>query len=226
MLKSSLQLFKIIYSLLNRHLIATEWIVPLKCEQSAVVFLARLSSNILSLCSLLTWFKFLMICIGRKIKPWHIELWVFILCIFLFISLCTGQPYNAVILWIGIGVLVDVIGALFRDIVTSPIFHSDKKGGYTQIYDKTRWFFMSILNVVEIVFCFAVLALYYGDQFNPHITDPVSAIYFSVGYGDILPIYSHTKVLVCFQLFIFLLFLSVKLPMAISVMRIKEIHDY
>jgi voltage-gated potassium channel len=60
----------------------------------------------------------------------------------------------------------------------------------------------TIVSVSWLVFYAVVGALYLGDQFNPPITDPVSALYFSVitmatvGYGDILPIAPSARLFV------------------------------
>jgi voltage-gated potassium channel len=66
-----------------------------------------------------------------------------------------------------------------------------------QKFDRSSFAASSMYTIVSVswlVFYAVFGALYLGDQFKPPITDPVSALYFSVitmatvGYGDILPI--------------------------------------
>jgi voltage-gated potassium channel len=60
----------------------------------------------------------------------------------------------------------------------------------------------TIVSVSWLVFYAVIGALYLGDQFKPPITDPISALYFSVitmatvGYGDILPIDPSSRLFV------------------------------
>ena len=60
----------------------------------------------------------------------------------------------------------------------------------------------TIVSVSWLVFYAVFGSLYLGEQFNPPITDPVSALYFSVitmatvGYGDILPIDPSSRLFV------------------------------
>jgi hypothetical protein len=146
-------------------------------------------------------------------------------------SLYFGRPGDTLIWWIALYVLLDATTAALRDIVAGPIRHRDEHGGYIEVYDRTRWLFMAVINVVQVVLCFSVFALYYGAQFEPAISDALSAIYFSsvtfltVGYGDIRPTCPKTQALVCWELLGFLLFLVVKLPIAVSVLRVKENRD-
>jgi hypothetical protein len=206
--------------------------VPLKWEDSLVLIVARFMNNVLSAVSLLTWIEFIFRYRKKSWHPWFVELWVFSLVALLFVSLFFGGPGNILIWWGAMYILTDAIGAAVRDIVASPIHHRDDEGGYIKVYDKTRWLLMAVVNVVQVVLCFAVFALHYGTQFNPHILEPSSAIYFSavtfltLGYGDILPCCPQTKALVSLELLIFLLFLVVKLPIALSVMRVKEERSY
>ena len=156
----------------------------------------------------------------------------FTLVSLLFVCLFAGDPGNALIWWGAIYILMDAIGAAVRDIVASPIRHTDAEGGYIKVYDKLRWLSMAVVNVIQVVLCFSVFAFYYGLQFKPPILDASSAIYFSsvtfltLGYGDILPYCTQTKILVTLELMTFLLFLVVKLPIALSVMRVKEKKFY
>jgi len=117
---------------------------------------------------------------------------------------------------------------MVRDVVAMPILYRDNEGGYVKVYDKTRWLIMAVINVIEVVLCFSVLALHYGTQFMPAIKDALSAIYFSsvtfmtLGYGDIAPLGPKAKALACWELLAFLVFIVVKLPLVVAVIRVKE----
>lgn len=74
-----------------------------------------------------------------------------------------------------------------------------------QKFDRSSFAASSMYTIVSVswlVFYAVFGALYLGDQFKPPITDPVSALYFSVitmatvGYGDILPIEPSARLFV------------------------------
>jgi hypothetical protein len=178
---------------------------------------------------LLTWIELVFSKLKIPWRHWFIEFWVLLLVTLLLCCLFFwGRPGNYLIWWLALYVMIDAAGAAVRDIIAAPILNPDVEGGYIKVYDKTRWLLMAVVNVVQVVLCFAVFALYYGMQFKPNIVDPASAIYFStvtfmtLGYGDISPCSPQTKALVCLELLTFLLFLLVKLPIALTVVRVKK----
>ena len=122
-------------------------------------------------------------------------------------------------------VLFDAVGATLRDIVSSPMHHIDNNGSYISIGNPTRWLIISLVNVFMVIVSFAILFLHYGVQFKPAITDASTAIYMSaltfttLGYGDILPLCATGKILIVVELSFFLFFLSIKLPLSVSVIR-------
>jgi len=74
-----------------------------------------------------------------------------------------------------------------------------------QKFDRSSFAASSMYTIVSVswlVFYAVFGALYLGNQFNPPITDPVSALYFSVitmatvGYGDILPVEPTSRLFV------------------------------
>jgi len=74
-----------------------------------------------------------------------------------------------------------------------------------QKFDRSSFAASSMYTIVSVswlIFYAVFGALYLGNQFNPPITDPVSALYFSVitmatvGYGDILPIEPSSRLFV------------------------------
>jgi hypothetical protein len=165
---------------------------------------------------------------NKEWRPWFSEIWVLFLFFVLILCLTLGGPWNLIILCCSIYILIDAFGAAVRDIVASPVYHHDCQGSYTKVYDKTRWLILAVANIFQVILCFGVLSRYYGYQFQPQILDPWSAVYFSIvtfltlGYGDIVPTCVQTRVLVIIEMVLFLAFLIIKLPIAISVMRVKE----
>jgi hypothetical protein len=158
------------------------------------------------------------------------EAWVALLLLIVIVGLMmTGG--GKVAWWVvasAIYVLMDSVGSVIRDVVISPTHYRDENGPYISVYDGTRWLVLGLLNVVEVILCFAILFLLYGQQFFPAIEDATTAIYFSsvtfisLGYGDIRPICTSAKTLVCCEIFTFLLFLVIRVPAAVSILRVKE----
>jgi len=195
---------------------------------SIIIWLASLLTNILIAFSPLTWIEYYYFQPRKRESPlWLVEVWIIILLLVLAITLADGQ--SSVVCWvIAIYGLVDVLGATLRDLVVAPQVHRDSKGGYLLIRNRIRWLLLVPLNVGQIILCFAILLLYYGDQFKPQISDPLTALYQSaltfttLGYGDFTPKASAGQIIVSLELAFFILFLGIKLPIAISVIRIKE----
>lgn len=202
------------------------WFVKVEWKESVILIIAACLNNFLSSISPPALFGIFLW--RKQWKLWFVEVWVIALILILCICLFLGSPRQPWIWWIALYALFDATGATLRDIVAAPQIHRDAEGGYVEVHNATRWLLMAAINVVEVILGFAVLALYYGDQFKPAILDSLSAVYFSavtfftLGYGDVLPKCSGTKILVCFELLAFLTFLLLKVPMAISVMRVKE----
>lgn len=165
---------------------------------------------------------------GRRLPYWCVELWsalnLLAQCVALFV-IAAGH-------WTAVGIafygLAGVMAALLRDAVYSPLKNSDQEGGFISIRNRPRWMVLAYLALVQVALCFAILFLAWGTDFRPPITDPVTALYQSavtlttLGYGDILPGSPAGKKLVVAELFFFLAFLGVRLPLAVSVLRVKS----
>jgi len=125
--------------------------------------------------------------------------------------------------------LVDVTAATFRDIAVSPAIYSDAEGPYIGVRNPLRWMLMAPLNAIQVIISFALLyrTLPVGAFAKP-IGDSITALYFStvtfttLGYGDISPTESTGKLLVTIELLFFLMFLGIKLPIAVSLLRAKQ----
>ena len=110
--------------------------------------------------------------------------------------------------------LILLIFALVIDLYTSKNHFSTMISGiilfflliqHWEKFDRSSFAASSMYTIVSVswlVFYAIFGALYLGDQFNPPIKDPVSALYFSVitmatvGYGDILPIEPSSRLFV------------------------------
>ena len=203
-----------------------EW----KKSKSIVLPATRILANLFAWLSLFTWVRYSMAHYKKANRPWMADAYVILLLSVLVLGLTMSGEGN-VRLWLvvfAVYVLVDAIGAVIRDVVISPTKYNDKYGPYISVYNGPRWLILGLLNVIEVIMCFAVLFLYYGQQFYPSIEEPITAIYFSfvtfvsLGYGDIKPICLSTKMLVCFEIFTFILFLAIRVPAAVSILRVKE----
>jgi voltage-gated potassium channel Kch len=83
---------------------------------------------------------------------------------------------------------------------------------------------------MEVILCFAIVYLNIGGSegvFNQKIENWVTALYYSMvtfaslGYGDILPLTEPAKLVVMAQIFFLLMFLALRLPLAVSVLRVQ-----
>jgi hypothetical protein len=175
-----------------------------------------------------SWLRYLLAKKGRPQENWVVEVWLTLLLVLGWLALD-----SALISWhiryaLASYFLLDTIGATLGDIVVSPIVYRDEEGPFLSIHNPSRWLLVTVVSVFLIIEAFALLFLNYGCQFDPPITDAITAIYMSlvtfttVGYGDIKPVSLSTKKLVCVELSFFLFFLAVKIPLAVSVIRTKS----
>ena len=101
------------------------------------------------------------------------------------------------------------------------------------IRGKKRWMLATLPTVAHVVLCFAILFLWLGDHFAPRITDWLTAIYASVttfstlGYGDIRPAPGSVwgMVIVICEQSLFLILVVIRVPMAISMLRVRDVED-
>ena len=117
--------------------------------------------------------------------------------------------------------LVDVLGATLRDVEATSVDSA------VVIRGRYRWVLLTILNIAQVVLAFAVLIRYCGSHFRPVVSDFLTAVYASavtfmtLGYGDILPCAPTGRVVILAELCFFLFMLALKLPAAVSVMRVE-----
>lgn len=207
----------------NLHRNKSQVFAPVAWSGSVVIWLANLTTNILTCLSPLSLAEHFFFASRKKDSPlWLPELWVIFL-LFLEGIMLVVWPNR----WFAVYVLLDVFGATLRDMVTNPQYHSDRIGRYIQVRDPLRWLLMALLNLGQVILSFAILFLSYGEQFIPPIRQPLAALYQStltfttLGYGDIRPACGTGRLVVCIELAFFLVLIVTKLPVAVSVIRVK-----
>ncbi len=98
---------------------------------------------------------------------------------------------------------------------------------------RKRWMLATLPTVAHVILCFAILFLWLGDHFTPGIDNWLRAIYASVttfstlGYGDIRPVHGSRwgMALVICEQSLFLFVVVIRVPMAISMMRVRDVED-
>jgi len=136
------------------------------------------------------------------------------------ISWLSWLPYFSVVL--AVWMLQEIACVTLFDLVrTKPI-----RG-------RKRWMLATLPTATHVVLCFAILFLHLGERFTPPVRDPLTAVYISVttfatlGYGDIHPAQGSAwgqAIVICEQS-LFLLLVVIRVPMAISMLRVHDIED-
>lgn len=155
---------------------------------------------------------------------WPRECFVLFIVIFPIILFSLSGNQCLWLPWVGGFCLLNVLSAFLREIIVAPQVTSDRTQGTIIVRNLRRYLIIALLHAITIIVCFAMLLLYFGEQFDPEISDHITALYQSaltfttLGYGDIKPVENSTigRVLVIFELAFFILFLGVKLPIAAS----------
>jgi hypothetical protein len=107
----------------------------------------------------------------------------------------------------------------------------DDKGYYLLARHVERWILLIFINIFEIVACFAVLYLFWGNDFCKKIETPLEAFYQSIltittlGYGEIHANGQASQLLVIIQLFYFIFYFLLIAPLVFSSFRIKEVTE-
>jgi hypothetical protein len=202
----------------------------MKWEDSIVLFVAKPFANLFRLLSLFSYWRWYLAAHRKPIKPWMADTYVIVILAGLVYGLMISRAGNVSGFFVGfaVWVLADTLGSVIGDVLITPIKCNDQSMPYISVLDGPRWLILAFLNVIEVVLCFAALFLYYGQQFSPRIEEATTAIYFSLvtfislGYGDIKPACYIPKMLVCCEISYFILFLGVRVPAAVSILRVKE----
>jgi hypothetical protein len=154
------------------------------------------------------------------------ERWLFTILLMQLLILSVGVSSNFphwIFRSIAIWFLLDSMAATFRDLFLSPKLHGFIKTGSPQ-----RWLLFTLLAIVEVILSFAIIILYHKNYDNSAtgINDWKAAIFISaktfitLGYDDSI-IHLKTYWITLGEIWFFLLFLALKLPLAISIIRIE-----
>jgi len=142
-----------------------------------------------------------------------------------------GYLFGLAILIAAFG-LWNALGGMLLDVVVAPSLHRDEQGGYILVRGMGRWLLLGVVNATLIVMSFAVLYRCAGQHFRPEITDSMTAVYQSaltfttLGYGDFTPTGDSwkPKAIVLGELLYFIMFLTIRLPAAVSSIRIRDAY--
>jgi len=215
--------------LLNRKVTGLFYFAPLKGVVSPLVCFVFWAIKIFSLLSLMSWIEFLYHRRGKDVPNGLTELWVIFLLSSEIVCLQFLGVYENLIIWFGIYGLYDILISASWDLIINPLSNKVTKGKYyIEVENPIRWLVLTIINIGQAIFCFAIIFLVFGNQFNPTIRDSITAIYQSIltfttlGYGDIKPACNFGKLIVIFELIFFLIFITLKLPIVLSVFSVKS----
>ncbi len=212
-------------------------------QKSCVLRIVRCIYCLISLFSILDWIEWIYErpdATGRRERRlafWVVELWILgllFLEVLVLVILEFDQWYLAATCFAAY-VLLDALRAGLRDTIISLTEHRDHEGEYISIRNRPRWLILALLGAVEIILAFAILIRSNAKDFKvaeclPPI-DALAAVYQStltfttLGYGEIIPRTSLGRFLVTAELIYFLLFLSVRLPVAVAVARVRIADD-
>lgn len=163
---------------------------------------------------------------------WFAEVYILGWLVLVVAGLILVSPSSALfIVLVGLSIyrLGDILAAVGRIFFIEREHRKDEMGHYLLIRHVGRWAICNLINVFEIMVCFAVLFLYLGGGFEEEIKDALTAFYQSIltittlGYGEIHPDSQASKILVIFQLFYFLVYLLLILPRVFASIRTKEV---
>lgn len=206
----------------------------LKWRGSILLLSIELLETILVILSPIAWIAHLR---GKPLPLWVVDLWVAALCIMsafvVFFFSTFDESCRVIAKWVAVYLLLESLGVLLRDVVLSPLIWKDSYGSYVGVRDPRRFVIMAPIGLIPVIFAFAILYLFYGCCFGPSpILEPLQAVYFSIvtfttlGFGDYHPINDVGRLLVVAELGFFILFLAIKLPIAVSTLRVMVITSW
>ncbi len=195
---------------------------------SIILLISIVILNLWKIFSPPSWIRYIFKLEEKKCKALVFDVWVVIMLIIFYIFLNGSKNTSIIAVFFSFYVLFDSVGGTLRDIIESPALNLDPKDGpVISIGNPSRWLLATLLNVILVILSFSILFLYYGNQFEPKVTDSVTALYMSIqtlttlGYGDIFPVCSIGKKLVFCEILFSLFILTIKIPIAVSVIKSK-----
>ena len=189
-------------------------------KYSPIENIAFMVYNLMGLLSIFNHTKNCKLISSSKVKETVVDAYILFQLFFCFIFLFWFRIRLFVVV-ISIYFLYEVLYSSFRDLLSYFQLPNNRING-------RRWILISFSNILLIIVTFGVIIKYTSMHFSPNICNPLTAFYMSaltfttLGFGDIEPIDSIGKLIVCFELFYFLFFLALKLPMALSVIKYRD----
>lgn len=170
----------------------------------------------------------------RKVPLWVGEVYVWIFALLMTMGLFL-MPYIGAfakaVLFLAFYRLFDIMMHVGRMIFIESSTVQDEKGHYIIIEARNveRWVILNIANICEIILCYSALYLFWGQDFEKDIINPITAIYQSfltlttLGYGEIHADGYISKLLVISQLAYFIVFILLVAPLVFSSIRAKGV---
>jgi ion channel len=195
-----------------------------KLSRSPLLWFVAIIVDFQAAISLPTWYGLLF----KKEPPlWFMDIYhVGALIIQLFLLYVVS--INNCSLWlviIPVYFLSEYACASFRDLLLSPSLHEGK----IIVRNAARWLIAALLQIIIVATGFATIYMHNRTHFEPVLANPTEALYFSfatittLGPGDIKPLHGdQIQGLVIVELLYFFLFIAVKLPVAIALMKAEE----
>jgi hypothetical protein len=173
---------------------------------------------------------------GEPEPSWVAEVYVLFFALFVIIGLFSMKYisfFSCFIVGAAMFRLLDIlvkIGIMiFKDSV--PIESDTGPYIFLPTRNPERWVILNLINIFEIVMCYAVLYLNFGNYFREKIGDPITAIYQSIltfttlGYGEITPKNTLSKIIVITQLGFFILIVLLIAPRIFSLLRTDRTNN-
>jgi len=208
--------------------------IPPKYEQS---FLADLVRKFFEFCSKHTPYCYIARCFKKKdssTEPSFVaERYVLSLALVVTVGLFLLK-YISFFSWLIVAIaifrLLDILVKIGIMIFKDSVRIENDTGHYIFLPTRNpeRWVILNLINIFEIVMCYAVLYLKFGSYFCDNIDDPITAIYQSIltfttlGYGEIAPKYAISKIIVITQLGFFILIVLLVAPRIFSLLRTEK----
>ena len=207
--------------------------MPAKYEHS---YLADWVRDFFNFCEKYTPYHYIVKCFKKDsvTEPSFVaEVYVLFLALIVSIGLFS-MKYLSLFSWVIVTIAIFRILDIFVKIGIMIFKDSERIQSNTGNYiflptrNPERWIILNLINIFEIVMCYAVLYLKFGNYFCEKINDPITAIYQSIltfttlGYGDITPKSAISKIIVISQLGFFILIVLLVAPRIFSLLRVEK----
>ncbi|MFH2125159.1 MAG: ion channel, partial [Pseudomonadota bacterium] len=159
----------------------------------------------------------------------YVLLWFFVILLLFYELQSENSKLKYILLGLAFWRLADILLEKLR-IVIVEFQDSQKTGGERVLKTRggVRWVLLTLINIAEVILCFAVVYHFWGSNFCGEIQGKIVAIYYSIvtittlGYGEIHPNTYPSHLLVIMQLAYFLFLLLTILPIVVSIFKVRE----